>query len=162
MLRRCAMPQNVDLTRPLEHLASQFERALPILFIGAGFSLAATTLDRKSTVPSVETLKKKLWQLCFADEEYSPSASLQNLYESALRLHRKNTTELLRGLLTVDSETLPDWYQQYFTMPWVRIYTLNIDDLLRAASRKFALPRDFHLISALRETYEPPQALINL
>jgi Mrp family chromosome partitioning ATPase len=151
------MPQNVDLTRPLEHLASQFERALPILFIGAGFSLAATTLDRKSTVPSADELKRKFWALCFPDEEYTPSASLQNLYESALRLHRKDTTELLRGVLTVDSETLPDWYKLYFTMPWLRIYTLNIDDLLRAASRKFALPRDLHLISALREAYESPK-----
>ena len=150
------MTSSIDLARPLDHLASQFERGLPMLFLGAGFSLAATNVSRTSAIPSVEELKKALWNLCFPGEEYSSSASLQNLYESGLRLHKKDTGDLLRGLLTVDSETLPEWYGSYFTMPWARIYTLNIDDLPRAASRRFALPRELHLISALRDHYDAP------
>lgn len=46
-----------DLTRTLEHLVSQFERGLPMLFLGAGFSLGAKSLGRTSRVPSVEELK---------------------------------------------------------------------------------------------------------
>jgi hypothetical protein len=149
------MFSDIDLSRTIEHLASQFERGLPMLFLGAGFSLGATNIAT-SCLPAVEDLKKDLWSLCFPGEEYASSASLQNLYESALRLHGKNTADLLRTRLSVDSDTLPDWYESYFSMPWARIYTLNIDDLPRAAGRKFTLPRQLHLISALREQYEPP------
>ena len=150
-------PSSADIKRALEHLGSQFERALPILFLGAGFSLGATTLDRTSKIPSAEELKKKLWTLCFPDEEYSPSTSLQNLYESGLHLRGNDTAALLRRFLTVDSDTLPDWYAPYFVMPWARIYTLNIDDLPRAAARKFKLPRELLLISAVRESYDALQ-----
>jgi SIR2-like domain len=143
------------LSRIIEHLSSQFERGLPMLFLGAGFSLGATSISTLR-LPSVEDLKKDLWRLCFPGEEYASSASLQNLYESALRLHGRNTADLLRTQLTVDSDTLRDWYESYFSMPRARVYTLNIDDLPRAAGRKFTLPRQLHLISALREQYEPP------
>lgn len=126
-----------------------------MLFLGAGFSLAATNIGRTSTLPSVEMVKRDLWKLCFPDEEFSSDASLQNLYESALRLHGSETADLLRSRLTVDSETLPDWYELYFAMPWARVYTLNVDDLPRAVGRRFPLPRQLHLISAVREQYEP-------
>jgi hypothetical protein len=149
------MATTIDRKRVVEHLASQFERALPVLFLGAGFSLAATNLSRTSPIPTMEELKKKLWAMCFPGEEYTPSTSLQNLYESALHLHHTETAELLRHLFTVDSETLPDWYESYFTMPWARIYTLNIDDLPRAVARRFALPRQLCLVSAMCETHGP-------
>ena len=127
-----------------------------MLFLGAGFSLGAMNIGRTARLPSVEELKTDLWKLCFPDEEYTASASLQNLYESALRLHGRETADLLRTRLTVDSETLPDWYESYFAMPWARIYTLNVDDLPRAVGRRFALPRQTHIISALREQHETP------
>src|SRR6266852_579212 len=63
-----AMASNIDLARTLEHLASQFERGLPMLFVGAGFSVAATNVSRTTTIPSVEDLKKALWTLCFLGE----------------------------------------------------------------------------------------------
>ena len=116
------MNSNFDLSRALEHLASQFERGLPMLFLGAGFSLAATNASLTGSLPTVEELKKALWMLCFPGEEYSSSTSLQNIYESALRLRGRDTVDLLRDLLTVDSETLPEWYQPYFDMPWARLH----------------------------------------
>ena len=152
------MPYEFDLPRAIEHLGSQFERALPVLFLGAGFSLAASNLDGTSSIPSVEQLKKQLWALCFPGEDYAPSTSLQNLFESSLRLHRNDASEMLRRLLTVNSDTLPDWYESYFAFPWARTYTLNIDDLPRAASRKFGLPRALNLISALRDPLEQSQS----
>jgi len=127
-----------------------------MLFLGAGFSLGATNISRTLPLPSVEDLRKDLWKLCFPDEDYTPSATLQNLYESALRLRGRDTADLLRSRLTVDAETLPDWYDLYFSLPGARVYTLNIDDLALAADRKFTLQRPLHLISALREQYEPP------
>ena len=152
-----SMAPSPEISRALEHLSSQFERALPILFTGAGFSLGAMNLARTSQLPSVDELKKILWGLCFPGEPYSSSTSFQNLYESAVRLRRADTADTLRHWLTVDAETLPDWYESYFAMPWSRIYTLNVDDIPRAAARKFALPRELHLISAMHESYDQRQ-----
>jgi hypothetical protein len=50
--------------------------------------------------------------------------------------------------LTVDAESIPDWYSGILSMPWQRFYTLNIDDLPVAATRKFRLPRNILPISA--------------
>jgi len=127
-----------------------------MLLLGAGFSLGAMNISRTANLPTVEDLKRDLWNLCFPGEDYSSSTSLQNLYESALRLRGRDTADMLRARLTVDSETLPDWYEAYFGMPWARIYTLNVDDLPRSAARRFGLPRPLHVVSALREQYEPP------
>jgi hypothetical protein len=115
-------------------------------------------LARTSELPSVDEIKKSLWVLCFPGEPYTSSTSFQNLYESAVRLHRSDTADLLRDRLTVDAETLPYWYESYFAMPWSRIYTLNVDDIPRAAARKFGLPRELHVISAMRESNDQRQS----
>jgi hypothetical protein len=66
-------PSSADIKRALEHLGSQFERALPILFLGAGFSLGATTLDRTSKIPSAEELKKKLHDEFLIPDTWNPA-----------------------------------------------------------------------------------------
>ena len=45
---------------------------------------------------------------------------------------------------------IPDWYQIYFSMPWIKSYTLNIDDLADAVSRRFDLVRRCFAVSAAR------------
>jgi hypothetical protein len=51
-------------------------------------------------------------------------------------------------MLTVDADSLPDYYRTILSMPWFRCYTLNIDDLELAANRKFPLPRAAVAVSA--------------
>jgi hypothetical protein len=57
----------------------------------------------------------------------------------------------LQDRLTVDPDTLPEYYQKLFNFPWFRSYTLNVDNLESAVARKFGLERQPVPISA-RET----------
>lgn len=131
----------------IPHLRGQFERGLPVLLTGAGFSLGAKN-SQGIPLPSVRELKQKIWNLCFPGEVFEDSTTLQDLYETGLRRHRNALADLLTKDLTVDSGSLPKWYQRIFSLPWVRCYTLNIDDLALAVSRRFELPRPIRLISA--------------
>src|ERR1700734_4570087 len=129
------------------HIQSQFERARPILFTGAGFSLSARNIGG-DPVPSATALRTMLWELCFPGTPVEDGSSLQDLYEHALRRNRVKLGELLTRPLTTDPSSVPDWYRKILSMPWQRCYTLNIDDLERAVSSRFDLPRDPVSISA--------------
>jgi hypothetical protein len=136
------IPENL-----LPHLSRQFERAAPILFTGAGFSLSAENIDCEA-VPDYQRLKKLLWQLCFPDESYDDSVSLQDIYEQARLRHRLKLSDLLTRSFSVRPETIPSFYRRIFSMPWGRCYTLNLDDLAEATNRQFDLPRPILAISA--------------
>jgi len=131
----------------LTRLKSQFSRGEVVLFTGAGFSLDAK--DRKGRpIPSTEDLKRTLWEICFPSEDYDASSSLGDLYELTLRRKPSALKELIATRLSVDPETLPDFYRLYFDYPWVRIYTLNVDDIELAAETHFSLKRPITAISA--------------
>jgi len=134
----------------IPHLKTQFQRGIPVLFTGAGFSLEAETFgDQK--LPSYEDLQLSLWELSFPDEQFDHS-SLQDLYDHALQRHPRQTEELLRNLLTINPSTLPDWYGEVFSLPWYRCYTLNIDNMADAANSAFDLPRSLRAVSAKHPT----------
>lgn len=137
------------------YLRSQFVRARPALFTGAGFSLAALDLAGNS-IPSVGKLHEELWRICFPDNEFDPGSSFPYLVDSALIRHPRQLGELLTRRLSVDAETLPEWYRPYFAMPWHRAYTLNIDDIESAAARKFRLDRRVVTVSATATTPQRP------
>jgi hypothetical protein len=132
------------------HIQSQFERARPILFTGAGFSLSARNICGEP-VPSASALRTMLWELCFPGTAVEDGSSLQDLYEHALRRNRLRLSELLTRNLTVEPGSVPVWYSKILCMPWQRCYTLNIDDLEQAASSRFDLPRTPVPISATDE-----------
>jgi hypothetical protein len=58
---------------------------------------------------------------------------------------------LLNDRLSVDPNSLPDTYRLWFSYPWYRIYTVNIDDLAEAAKSAFELPRQLNILSALSD-----------
>ncbi len=142
----------------MPHLGGQLERGLPVLFAGAGFSTAARNVQG-AMIPSYEELKRALWDLCFPGDPFEQNTSLQDLYEHALLRHRSQLTAMMTGLLTVDANSLPDWYEIVFSMPWARVFTLNVDDLAPAVSRKFDLRRRLVAVSATGPSREstPPQ-----
>ena len=123
-----------------DHLREQFQRALPVLFTGAGFSTGAMSV-KGQLIPSVSELKREIWSLCFPQDPYEDNTSLTYLYDHALLRHATKLNDLLRPLLTVSTDSIPDWYSIYFQLPWYREYTLNIDDLPAAANRMFAPER---------------------
>lgn len=131
----------------LTRLKSQLSRAEVLLFTGAGFSLAAKDRRGKS-IPGTEELRRALWVICFPREDYDASSSLGDLYELALRRSPSALRDLIEQRFSVDPETLPDFYRLYFDFPWVRIYTLNVDDVELAAERRFGLKRPMAAISA--------------
>ena len=131
----------------IPHLAGQFERGLPILFTGAGFSLAAKNKAGNPIISYTE-LKQAIWNLCFRDEAFEPDSGLQDLYDTALRRCPADLEALMIRSFTVDPDSLPTWFETIFAMPWAFSYTLNVDDLAQAASRRFQLPRPLETISA--------------
>jgi hypothetical protein len=56
---------------------------------------------------------------------------------------------MLQSQLTIDPDTVPERYARLISLPWVRIYTLNVDDLLFAVGRAYGLARPLLSLSAL-------------
>ena len=142
-----------QLKAAIGHLRTQFETARPVLFTGAGFSLDAKNAKGRQ-LPTSNDLRQAIWNLCFGKDPFDERNSLQDLYQVA-RVHRsRQLTELLRDELTVDSDSLPDWYKLILSFPWHRCYTLNVDDLPQAIDRRFQLPRKIKVTSAMSQRSE--------
>lgn len=135
------LPMESDqLARVVEYLGSKFLRGQPVLFTGAGYSLAARDQDGRS-LPTGEKLAGELWKASGVTEDLDEDSSLQEVYQVALRSKFGAVKELLTGRFRVDQASLPGFYRLYYSLPWYRHYTINIDDLEIAASVKFTLDR---------------------
>jgi hypothetical protein len=134
----------------MEFLRRELSRGRMVLFTGAGFSTLAHDMTGQRRVPTGTAFADELWRLCFPDEQRDAS-TLQDLFQHALRQHRDRLAELVDRRLRVSDERLPPFYQYWFDMPWRRIYTLNVDDLEEAATRRFKLTRQIRTLSALRK-----------
>ncbi|WP_145976154.1 hypothetical protein [Nitrospira moscoviensis] len=135
-----------DIEQVKAHLRSQFERGRPILFTGAGFSSTCKSVSGDN-LPVGTTLAKTLWSICFPSEPFDDGASLQDIYEAALSKDPRALKETLSRQLTVDPASVDERIVRYFTFPWHRIYTLNVDNLPDAVSRGFTLPRPLATVS---------------
>ena len=105
-------------------------------------------------MPGVAEITARLWELAFPGDPYDQSP-LPGVYDAAVLQAQIRTTNMLRTMLTVAPESLPDHYRTWFSLPWYRVYTLNIDDLADAANHAFALPRPVESVSALTSAIEP-------
>src|ERR1041384_306330 len=138
-------PGTVD-PRQVRELLATIESGDAILFTGAGFSTGAADLEDRP-LPDSEEMRRELWQLVFGADPPDDS-TLQDLYDVAL-IHRPDAlaaylSRRLRVRCLVDSEHLTAW----LSLPWRRIYTLNIDDLEVAVQRAASLPRPLRTLSA--------------
>ena len=137
------------LGRIQRQLESDFADSAPVLFTGAGFSRAAVAASGRP-IPSTPELEDLLWPIAFPHEAQDDS-TIVDIYACAVRADPARTGELLRRHLCVDPESLPDGYRTWFSAPWARIYTLNVDDLDEAVGRRFELPQPLHPVSALED-----------
>jgi hypothetical protein len=135
------------MTLLLSHFGGQIQRGLPILFTGAGFSIDCKNRSGEQ-IASGRKVREELWKLCFPDMPFNEGSSLSDLYSFAHVRRPTQLTSILGNLLTVDADSIPDYYQLFFSVPWQRVYTLNIDDIAVAVSRRFTLPRPTLVISA--------------
>lgn len=136
--------------RLVERLASQLSRGSVVLFTGAGFSRGCTTRTGKP-VASVRDLCLALWEVAFPGETYDEASTLPDLFACAMNEAGNRTREVLQDLLRLDPQSIPAHYQTWFSIPWRRIYTLNIDDLDAAVQIRYELPRALNCVSALRD-----------
>src|SRR5207302_7910397 len=77
---------------------------------------------------------------------------LGDIFACAARAAGNQTAEALRQWLTVDPRSLTTVYRLWFSMPWDRIYTLNVDDLDEAVQVAYTLPIKLRCVSALQDT----------
>src|SRR6266550_1559333 len=139
----------------LDYMGGQLRRGQVILFTGAGFSQSA--MNRPGLqLPTVGELKDLLWNVCYPGTAVDATTDLQVLFELARTQHRRALKDLLLERLTVDADSLPNQYRLWFSMPWYRVYTLNIDDLATAVARQFSLPRRVRQISATAAGFQAP------
>lgn len=127
-----------SLDHIVDRLRSQFTRGEPVLFTGAGFSVEAYTTEG-TPIPSSNRLVEAFWRLAFPSDPFDPTTRLGDAFHAASRRNPGGLSRLIQHELTVDGLSLPSFYQQWFSMPWSRCYTLNIDDIELAASRRFSL-----------------------
>ncbi|MFI6172339.1 hypothetical protein ACIBCN_36560 [Nocardia sp. NPDC051052] len=118
---------------------------------GAGFSHGA--VDRNGhPIPLGRELAEQIWPIAFGDSTFDRSSNLGEVF----RLANRKSGTLLRNhlelVLSVDSENIPRRYYDWFSLPWHRIYTLNIDDLDRAVSMTLKSPRALRILSAFTST----------
>ncbi len=128
-------------------LQSQISRGEPVLFLGAGFSIEAidSSGDR---LPTSRELTEEFWKIAFPSEPCERSVRLGDAYYAAEQHSSTSLLTYIRNRLSCNAETLPEFYRTWFSLPWVRCYTLNVDDLEQAALRRFHFERDLVSISA--------------
>ena len=139
------MTQQFDNVK--RRLASQMSRGEPVLFLGAGFSLNAFN-QAGLALPNSNELAKELWSLAFPEDEFDPTTTLGDAFHCALEKGKNKLNDFIQKRLMINSETLPDFYRIWFSMPWHICYTLNIDNIEIAARHKFSLPRNIQSVSA--------------
>src|SRR5438105_3858062 len=141
--------------RHLVRLRQHVSRGDLILFTGAGFSRGALNMSG-AALPVSSELRETLWPLAFPGEPFDEGSQLGDVFAVARRVAGNGTQKALTDALRVDPETLPEFYRTWFSMPWARIYTLNLDDLDAAVAARFNLPRAMRSLSALTATPPPP------
>ena len=134
----------------IPHLRDQFANGSVVLFLGAGFSLEAKTMSGND-LPSARVLTEQLWNLCFPSETFDSTTQLQDIFETARNQNPKELTHLLRDSFTVDPDSCPEWYLRFLSMPWLRIYTLNVDDLVMKLLTTAPSSRRVRAVSATTE-----------
>jgi hypothetical protein len=137
-----------DFESPRRRLHEQIPRGQTVLFTGAGFSQGASDLNG-TPIPQVKGLTEEIWRRAWPDEDVPDDASLRSTYAAALREARGDVASLMRERLTVDPESVSESHRLWLSMPWLRAYTINIDNLEAAAQIKHRLPRRIHPFSAL-------------
>jgi hypothetical protein len=147
---RCfAVERLPDADRLVAELRPHVEDGDLVLFTGAGFTGGARSVIG-DPIPTSQDLRALLWPIAFPGEAPDES-TLEDVYECAVAADEAATGDLLRSRLMVEPTTLAGSYRTWLSVPWARLYTLNVDDLDDAASRHWELPSPVRSVSALTD-----------
>ena len=136
-----------NINHIVARLHSQIARAEVVLFTGAGFSLEANDISGRPA-PSTRDLTSEFWKMAFPSEPFDERTKLGDVFYAAKSRNPKELSRLVKERLSIDSDTLPPFYGNWFSIPWLRCYTLNIDDLELAVSRQYNVERSIYAVSA--------------
>jgi hypothetical protein len=137
----------------IQELALLIHSGEAMLFTGAGFS--ADARDREGDcLPDSAQMTAELWRILFGEEEHDGS-SLPDLYDVAMLRAPDQLRAYIERRLRIGDGALPAHYAAWFSAPWRRVYTLNVDDLELAVQRQFALPRKLRSVSAIDPDRSP-------
>lgn len=137
----------MEIDQIVAYLRGRFEQGDMVLFTGAGFSSGAKNVGG-TPIPSVATLKRRLWNLVYGDLEFDEKSSLQDLFELARTRALGALRAELERQFTVERRDVPAMYATIFGLSWARVYTLNIDDLEEAVAASHPLQRRVMPLSA--------------
>ncbi|MDB4957006.1 MAG: hypothetical protein JWO36_4575 [Myxococcales bacterium] len=133
----------------LQELSKIIASGEATLFTGAGFSSDARDTAGNG-LPDSAQMVRELWPLVFGDDPPDDS-TLADLYDVALLRAPERLRDYMTSRLRIGDGELPRSYAAWFSGPWRRIYTLNVDDLEVAVARQFELPRRLRSLSALSD-----------
>ena len=145
-----------DLDNLLAYVRNQMGRAQIVLFTGAGFSLGAKSRSG-APMPTTTSLRDALMGIAYPGEPVESRTSLSDAFAVATRRDQELVRLLFDQRLSVDPGSLSDYHRIYFSMPWYRVYTLNIDDLPQAATNRFSLKRQAASQSATTLNFDQPR-----
>lgn len=125
-----------------------------VLFTGAGFSRGLTNTLGEN-LPDSDTLAQIIWSEFYPNDAFDPASTLADVYDAALTLNASKLKDLVARQLTIDSSKTPGWLVRYFTFPWNKVYTLNIDSTVGAINKAVHPPRPLVQISCTAEQQPP-------
>lgn len=108
-------------------IVNAIARGQAVLLTGAGFSRGLTDHDGEP-LPLGPELAESIWPIAFRDEPFEAETPLSLVYAEALRTSPTLLRDQLDRLFKIDPGLVPARYQTWYSLPWHRIYTLNIDD----------------------------------
>lgn len=121
-----------------------------ILFVGAGFSIDAQNSLGKSIPTSIE-LSEIIWPT-ITTEEFDRSTPLQDVYQAALFENPKALAKILQNHFAC--KIIPEWYSLITEIPWNKIYTTNIDDLIEQIYRRSSDSPKLDVIDGVHDDYK--------
>lgn len=151
------MPDPLIERSDLQYLKRHLLRNNVVLFLGAGFSMAATNVLGR-TLPSSKELARALFEYMGYPGTYDDTP-LGILYQAALRKPGGNAPllSLLQRMLQVVD--YPEWYGLISRWFWHRIYTTNVDNLVELIFKDYGGEGGLSTLVAPSEYQERDQFL---
>ena len=84
--------------------------------------------------------------------DFDDSTELQDIFDAAVQVSVERVKSLMIDRFTVDEQRCPQYYRDLVSMPWKRIYTLNVDDLIEKMARGSSISRAVRAVSATTES----------
>ena len=110
-----------------------------VLFVGAGFSVGAKTLDDKVTdMPNTEKLTQAIRDVGGFTE--SEKGDLKDTMDYFLQVKCQNNRNMLQNLIKklrniFETQEPLEYHKNILMLPWKRIWTTNYDDLVETAAK---------------------------